>query len=98
MEVEFGDADSNRLWGDARFDGGFDRDVVKAYRKAMAIVLAATDERDFRNHKGLHYEKLTGRDHQRSMRLTRKWRLIVEVIDGVTKIVRILEISNHYDD
>jgi proteic killer suppression protein len=70
MEVDFGDAQLDRLETDRDFDAGFGREVVKGFRKLMQIIRGATDERDFYALKGLHFEKLKGdRAHERSMKI-----------------------------
>lgn len=80
MEVEFANNDCNRLETDLSFNAGFSRAIVKAYRKRLQAIRAAIDERAFYAMKSLHYEKLSGdRSHQHSMRLNRKWRLILEL-------------------
>jgi proteic killer suppression protein len=64
----------------------------------MQAIRAASDDRDFYALKGLHFEKLEGaRSHQRSMRVTKKWRLIVELRgEAPNKIVRILGIEDYH--
>ena len=80
MEVEFADDDLDRLEIDLQFTAGFEREVVRGFRKVMQVIRDAPDERDFYALKSLHFEKLQGsRSHQRSMRLNKKWRLIVEL-------------------
>ena len=80
MRFRFRDKVLKRLYSDKNFGGGFSNEVVKAYRKRMALVRAAPDERDFYAMKSLHYEKLSGdRKSQRSMRLNDQWRLILEI-------------------
>lgn len=79
MEVQFKDAKLDRLETDLRYDAGFSRAVVTAFRKRMQMIRAATDERVFYRLKSLHFEKLHGsRSHQYSMRLNDQWRLIIE--------------------
>jgi len=73
-------------------------EAVKGFRKVMQIIRAAPDERDFYQHKSLHFEKLKGsRSHQHSMRLTKKWRLVVE-LDGTApnKKVRLKGIEDYH--
>jgi proteic killer suppression protein len=99
MEVEFDDGDLDRLETDIQFSAGFDRAVVKGFRKVMQVIRSAPDERDFYAMKSLHFEKLEGsRSHQRSMRLTIKWRLILE-LDGnaPNKIVKVKGIEDYHD-
>jgi proteic killer suppression protein len=46
----------------------------------MWLIRNAVDERDLREVKANHFEKLKGaREHQHSMRLNDQWRLIVEI-------------------
>ncbi len=98
MEVEFVNKDLDRLETDRDFKTKFPPEVVRAFRKRMQIIREASDERKFYALKSLHYEKLKGaRSHQRSMRLNRQWRLIVELkkIDPATIIV-IVNIEDYH--
>jgi proteic killer suppression protein len=80
MEIRFATDDLARLETDSDFNRGLSREVVRSYRKRITFIRAAVDEREFYAMKSLHYEKLKGkRQHQRSMRLTLKWRLVVEL-------------------
>ena len=98
MEVEFADDDLDRLEVDRRFTAGHEEGIIKAYRKVMQAIRAAPDERDFYALKSLHFEKLQGkRSHQRSMRLTKKWRLILELKgDAPSKTVRVVGIEDYH--
>ena len=98
MEVEFADENLDRLETDLQFKGGFDQDAIRGFRKVMQVIRAATDERDFYAMKSLHFEKLEGkREHQRSMRLTKKWRLIVELTgDAPNKVVKVAGIEDYH--
>lgn len=83
MEVEFADADLDRLEVDARFTAGYGPAIVRGFRKVMQSLRAAHDERDLHANRGLHFEKLKGdRSHQRSVRINKQWRLILELVDG----------------
>jgi proteic killer suppression protein len=64
----------------------------------MQVIRAAPDERDFYALKGLRFEKLEGaRSHQRSMRLTIRWRLILEPhSEAPNKVVRIIGIEDYH--
>lgn len=80
MEPDFDDERLDRLETDATFDAGFEQAVVRGYRKIMRQIRAAVDERDFYALKSLHFEKLEGaRAHERSMRINKQWRLILEL-------------------
>jgi proteic killer suppression protein len=98
MEVRFKDLKLDRLETDGKYDAGFPRDIVRAYRKCLQIIRAAPDERVFYSLKSLHYEKLKGdRSHQHSMRLNKQWRLIIE-LEGVVpnKLVAIIHIEDYH--
>jgi toxin HigB-1 len=72
--------------------------IVKAYRKRIQIIQAATDERDLYAIKGNRFEKLKGdRSHQCSLRLNDKMRLIVEIAEGSpeNKII-VIAIENYH--
>lgn len=80
MDVRFADTDLERLDRDRHYTMGLDRAVVTVFRRRMQYIRAARDERDLRVMKSLHYEKLKGRRrHQRSIRLNRQWRLVLEL-------------------
>jgi proteic killer suppression protein len=98
MDVEFDDPDLDRLETDRDFNAGRDASTVKGFRKVMQFIRDAPDERDFYAMKSLHFEKLKGaRSHQHSLRLTIKWRLIVE-LEGTApkKVVRIKGIEDYH--
>lgn len=98
MEVEFKDADLDRLETDARFTARFAAGVVSAYRKRLQAIRNATDERDFYNLRSLHFEKLQGsRSHQYSMRLNDQWRLVLELRGkGQEKTVYVVGIEDYH--
>ena len=98
MDVTFKDQSLDRLETDAGFSAGFGGDLVRAYRKAMQHIRAASDERTFYSRKSFHFEKLQGkREGQYSMRLNDQWRLIIELRGTApNKIVHIVEITDYH--
>ncbi len=98
MEVEFENTDLQKLEQDAGFDGGFERGVVKAFRKRMQLIRSAVDERDFYALKSLHFEKLKGnRAGSFSMRLNSQWRLIIKFRKEVSgKIVVVISVEDYH--
>jgi proteic killer suppression protein len=77
MDVRFEDDQLCRLEVDSSFTAGLPPNVVRAFRKAMQLIRAARDERDFYQMKSLRFEKLQGqRKGQSSMRLNDQLRLI----------------------
>ena len=70
MDVTFKDQSLDRLEVDPAYSAGLGNAVVKAYRKRMQQIRAATDERTFFASRALNFEKLKGsREGQYSMRL-----------------------------
>jgi len=98
MDVAFKDESLDRLETDPDYNAGFGDQVVKAYRKRMQQIRAATDERTFYAHKANHFEKLKGaRDGQYSMRLNDQWRLILELKgEAPRKTVYVIEIADYH--
>jgi len=98
MDIQFKHQSYDRLEIDTSFDGGLPLAAVKAYRKRIALIRSAIDERDFYAMKSLHYEKLKGnRDHQFSMRLNDQWRLILEFLSEQSgKIVVVVSIEDYH--
>ncbi len=74
--------------------------VVDDFFEVMAIIDAATDERDLYAQKGLHFEKLVGqrgKQGQRSLRLNRQWRLIVTLAeDEEGTYLQIIDIEDYH--
>ena len=98
MEIAFAVESLDRLETDAGYSAGFGDAVVKAYRKRMQQIRAATDERTFYATRSLNFEMLKGdREGQYSMRLNDQWRLIVELVGKAPrKVVRIIEITDYH--
>ncbi len=73
--------------------------VAEAFIRRVRTIEAATDERDLRALKSLHFEKLQGEKDRYSVRLNKAWRLILTFEkDKDGKIVVIIEINKHYGD
>jgi toxin HigB-1 len=98
MDVSFQDPSLDRLETDASFNAGFGDAVVKAFRKRMQQIRAASDERTFYALRSLHFEKLKGdRVGQHSMRLNDQWRLIVELRgEAPKKTVHVVAIIDYH--
>lgn len=98
MDVGFKDPSLDRLETDSSYSGGFADAVVKAYRKRMQQIRAASDERTFYALRSLNFEKLTrDREGQHSMRLNKQWRLIVELRgEAPRKTVYVIEITDYH--
>jgi proteic killer suppression protein len=100
MDVRFADNDLDRLEVEPRFTARLPAEVVKAYRKVLNYIRQAADERDLRNWKSLHFEKLEAdREGQYSLRLNRQWRVVVEFEgQSPTKTIVICTIENYHKD
>jgi len=98
FEVSYRDASLEKLERDANYTAGYDRAIVKAFRKRLWIIRNATDERDLRQMKSSHFEKLSGgRTGQCSMRLNDQWRLILEIKGkSPNKRIEIIEIADYH--
>jgi proteic killer suppression protein len=98
MDVTFKDQSLDRLETDSGYSAGYADAVVKAYRKAMQHIRAASDERTFYARRSFRFEKLKGnREGQYSMRLNDQWRLIVELQgEAPKKIVHVVEIADYH--
>ncbi|KAF0844264.1 proteic killer suppression protein [Methylovorus glucosotrophus] len=98
MEIEFEDEQLERLEIDSSFYAGYPLAIVRAYRKRIQTIRAATDERAFYALKSLHFEKLVGnRVGEYSMRLNEQWRLILKFkTQGDGKIVIVISIEDYH--
>ena len=98
MEIEFKDKSLDSLETDPAFDAGFSVAVVRAYRKRIAFIRQALDERDLYAMKSLHFEKLKGaRAGQSSIRLNKQWRLILEFkVEQQEKLVLVISIEDYH--
>src|SRR5947208_2687198 len=98
MDVDFKTASLDRLETDAKYSAGFGDAVVKAYRKRMQQIRAASDGRTFYARRALNFEKLTrDREGQYSMRLNKQWRLIIELRgEAPRKTVYVVEITDYH--
>lgn len=82
MEARHDDSDLERLEFEQGTKSKFGPDIVRAFRKVMALIRAAPNETEFRKFRSLNFEKLKGsRKHQWSMRLNDQFRLIVEIVE-----------------
>jgi proteic killer suppression protein len=81
VRLGFEDDDLRRLYVEADFRmPSLGPDLIKHYRKKLAVIDASTDERDLRAMRSLRLEKLVGdRAGQHSIRLNDQWRLIVRL-------------------
>src|SRR3954469_3204114 len=98
MRVRHTDGKLEKLEKDTGFTAGFGRPVIKGFRKVMAWITDADDERDLYAMKSLHYEKLKGnRSHQRSLRVNDQFRLIIEIDrSGPDRIVVIRGVEDYH--
>lgn len=98
MRFEFVSRKLQRLYTDKAYTAGFAQAVVKAFRKVMQVIDAAKDERDLYALKSRRFEKLKGtRSHQRSLRLSQQWRLIVEIRKNAEgNVIVIVDIEDYH--
>ena len=98
MEVRFGNDSLRRLATEPDYDGGYSEAIVKVYRRRVAFIRAAPDERDFYSMNSLNFERLkVNREHQYSMRLNDQWRLILEFSGKASsKVVTVVGIEDYH--
>ena len=99
MRLIFEDDDLRRLYEEPGFVlPRLGTDVVRAFRKKVGFLAEAESEADLRNYKALHLEKLRGgRTGQHSIRLNRKWRLILRIeTDSEGRFLVIVEIVDYH--
>ena len=98
MDVEFADSTLKQLETDVECNAGYGVEVVRGFRKVVALHSICQNERDFWGMRGLRFEKLKGtRGHQHSFRINDQWRLIVELKkDDATVTVLVVEIVDYH--
>ena len=98
MKVDYKNADLERMEADKAFTARFEAAIVRSFRMRMQYIRNAKDERDLYAMKSFHFEKLKGdRQHQRSIRLNNKWRLILEIRDDHNgNITTIVDIEDYH--
>ena len=96
MRVRFESEVLDRLETDQTFDGGYGREIVRGFRKAMQAIRAARYEPDLYQMKSLRFEKLKG-TNERSMRLNKQWRLILRIEESEpTNVVVVVRIEDYH--
>ncbi|WP_328660750.1 type II toxin-antitoxin system RelE/ParE family toxin [Nocardia salmonicida] len=99
MRLEFAKAELRSLWESEAFRiNGLAPETVTAFRRKVQLLEAASSEMELRNFRSLNLEKLKGdRQGQYSIRLTRKWRLILQFeTDDIGRTVLILELCDYH--
>ncbi len=98
FNVEFKDEDLARVEQERDYTAGFNKAIVKAFRKRMQAIRSAIDERDFYQMRSFNFEKLKGdRKNQYSMRLNDQWRLVLELVgEGNSKNLKIIGIEDYH--
>ena len=99
MRFDFEDDDLRRLYLDPGFHVAWmGSDLVKHFRRKMAVVAAAVDDRDLMAMRSLRLEKLGGdRVGQHSVRLNDQWRLILQFrTDGEGRVAVIVEVTDYH--
>lgn len=98
MRIRFKDKKLEKLYTDEEGVKKYPSQVIDKFFDLMSIIDSAKSERDFYALKSLHFEKLSGkRSHQRSMRLNKQWRLVLEIEkDDEGKLVVIIDIEDYH--
>lgn len=98
LRVEYEDEELRLLAVDATYvANGFSRDVIKAYRKVIQLIGAATDERDLYALRGLRLKQLQGdRAGTHSMRLNDQYRLIATFKTDGERAAVVIELVDYH--
>ena len=82
MNFEFANRKMERLYTEEKGTRRYPPLVLDAFFEVIQAIESAEDERDLREVKHLHFEKLKGqRQHQRSLVLHGAFRLIVQLLE-----------------
>ena len=99
MRIVFEDDDLRRLAEDASYaPRRWGADIIKAYRKKIQVLRAATDERDLYALRSLHLEQLKGnRAGSSSIRLNDQFRLVIKFrTDDEGRMVIVIEMVDYH--
>tara|TARA_R110002020_G_scaffold113518_8_gene261090 strand:- start:12888 stop:13184 length:297 start_codon:yes stop_codon:yes gene_type:complete len=98
MEIRFANDGLALIETDQAHKTRLPPNVIVSARRKLQFVRSATDERDLRNWKSLHYEKLTGdRVDQKSIRINDRWRLVFLLDrDANPNIITVLAIEDYH--
>ena len=99
MDVVFSDIKLELIETDQAHETKLPVAIISSCRAKLVFLRSIYDERDLRNWKSLHYEKLQDdREGQRSVRLNKQWRLVFELDEDVEPTrATILTVENHYE-
>lgn len=99
MEFRFADTKLRRLYLSGTGSEKYPKGVVEIFVRRVRTIEGIKDERDLRALKSLHFEKLKGERNKYSIRLNRRWRLILTFEKKKNgKLVVLIEINQHYGD
>ncbi|MPM97950.1 hypothetical protein SDC9_145131 [bioreactor metagenome] len=99
LRIVFEDDDLRRLAEDASYaPRRWGADIIKAYRKKIQVLRAATDERDLYALRSLHLEQLKGnRAGSSSIRLNDQFRLVIKFrTDDDGRVVIVIEMVDYH--
>ncbi len=95
MDVRHDDVELRRMESDPDYRGHRDKAFVRSFRKLLLILRGVQNEAKLYKWPSVRFEKLKGgRAHERSLRINKQWRLIVEIEkseDGNTIVVKRIE-------
>jgi proteic killer suppression protein len=99
VRIEFADNDLEHLYTEPDFRlPRMGPDLINNFRRKLAVVAGALDDRDLLAMRSLRLEKLIGhRAGQHSIRLNDQWRLILTFrTDGKERVATIVEIVDYH--
>ena len=98
MRVEYHDEVLRRLAEELDYaPKGWDPTFIRSYRRKVQLIVAAVDERDLYEMRGLRMERLKGdRLGQTSMRLNDQFRLILKFKTEGERVAVLLEVVDYH--
>jgi proteic killer suppression protein len=99
LRIEFEDDSLRRLYSEPEFHlAWMGTALAKNYRRKMALVAAARDERDLLAMRSLRFEKLVAdREGQHSIRLNDQYRLILRLrTENDVRVAVVVEVTDYH--
>lgn len=97
MDIEFLDADLKRIAFEGSHLGGLPPQVVSKFREVVIYLQVIDNRLSLYNWKGLRFEKYEGKKNKYTVRLSKKWRLVLSIKKKERKeIIQIVTIEGDH--
>ena len=98
MDIEFQDAEFDRLAFDGSYSGSWSSAIIRGYRKRLNVIMQAPSRQTLYAFRGLRLEKLGGKyKGYHSVRINKQYRIRLKFVNanGGEK-VRIIQIEDYH--